>query len=461
MDTNMLIIICALAAIAGLVAAVCSVASLSRAKKTSDRLDALSEKQQELEASMARAQESTTSELQHTREFITSGLASEARQIDAASSAVAQLNGVVRDLQTNMVKELGDNRSQQEQRLGEVQEKVASSMKGVQDSVSQQLTGIRQDNSQSLEQIRQTVDEKLQSTLNERLTQSFHQVSEQLEQVYKGLGEMKGVANGVQDLRKVLSNVKTRGILGEIQLGAILQEMLSPSQYDENVATRPGSDDRVEFALRIPVSEGETIWLPIDSKFPGETYAHLHDAEDSGDPAEVESAWKLLETTIKNEARDIHTKYVSPPDTTNYGIMFLPFEGLYAEVANRPGLLEELQRRYRVNVAGPSTMAALLSTVQMSFQTFAIQRRANEIQKVLAAIKAEFPKYQDTLLKAQKQINTANKTLDTLVTTRTRAVEKVLKNVTSLDDGADADEILNVGASVELLPEGDDEDGEE
>lgn len=458
METSTFMAICIIATITALVAAVCSVISLASARKTEGRLDLLLTRLQQIEAEDARAKEATINELQHMQEFVHRDLGDSSQRIEAANTSMSQLHDVVHELQTSMVKELGDNRSQQERRLGEVQEKVATSMKDVQDSVSTQLMGIRQDNSKSLDQIRNTVDEKLQRTLNDRLTQSFSQVSNQLEEVYKGLGEMKSVASGVKDLRKVLSNVKTRGILGEIQLGAILKEMLSPNQYAENVATLPGSNERVEYALYIPVSEGETIWLPIDSKFPGETYEHLRDAEESGDATAVDKAWKSLESTIKGEAQTIHDKYIGPPDTTNFGIMFLPFEGLYAEVVNRSGLLEELQRRYHVNVAGPSTMAALLSTVQMSFQTFAIQRRANEIQKVLAAIKAEFPKYQVALQKAQKQISTANKTLDSLVTTRTRAVERVLKDVTNLDADAEADMILGIDEPV--LQDGAESDDE-
>ena len=311
-------------------------------------------------------------------------------------------------------------------------------------TVERQLDQMRTDNNNQLETMRQTVDEKLQKTLDERMSHSFKQVSDQLEQVYKGLGEMQGLAQGVGDLKRVLSNVKTRGILGEIQLGAILKDILSPDQYAENVPTVPGSSERVEFAVKLPGDDSSYIYLPIDSKLPGDAYAHVRDAINNGDADATERAWKQLETTIKNEAKDISSKYLEPPATTNFGIMFLPFEGLYAEVVNRPGLLETLQRDYRVNVAGPSTMAALLNSLQMGFQTVAIQRHADEIQKVLSAVKKEFGKYQEMLTRARKQITTAGKTLDELVDRRARAMERKLSQVTKLDSAESAEEILGI-----------------
>lgn len=281
--------------------------------------------------------------------------------------------------------------------------------------MSQQLVAIRDDNNRSLEQIRSTVDEKLQKTLNDRINDSFRLVNEQLDSVSKGLGEMRGMAQSVGDLRKVLSNVKTRGIVGEVQLAAILKEVLSPEQYETNVATVPDSLNRVEFAVRIPGKGDEFVYLPIDAKFPAEAYGHLEDAKDAGDDVAIRAAWKELETRLKNEAKDIHEKYVAPPATTPFAVLFLPFEGLYAEVVNRTGLVERIQREWHVSVAGPSTMAALLNALQMGFQTVAIQKRADEIQKVLAAVKAELPKYRMELEKAQRQLNTASKTIDGLV----------------------------------------------
>lgn len=311
---------------------------------------------------------------------------------------------------------------------------VNHNLEAVRNENTTSLDRLRADNKKSLDDMRATVDEKLEHTLNERLARSFQRVDERLQQVDRGLGEMQGLAQGVGDLKRVLSNVKTRGILGEVQLGSILREVLAPVQYDENVATVPGSSNRVEFAVRLPGENGEHVWLPIDAKFPGDTYDQLRQASDSGDTEGLERAWKLLETRLCAEAKDIHEKYIAPPATTTFGILFLPFEGLYAEVANRRGLLERLQREYRVNVVGPSTMAALLNSLQMSFQAVAIQQRADEIQQVLTAVKTEFSTYKNTLMRAQKQLGTASKTLDTLVGTRTRAMERKLSRITDPEE---------------------------
>ena len=320
----------------------------------------------------------------------------------------------------------------------------------VRETVDKQLSDMRKENEAKLELMRQTVDEKLQKTLDERMTQSFQRVSTQLEQVHQGLGEMRGLAEGVGDLKKVLSGVKTRGIVGEIQLGAILRDILSPEQYEENVATVSGSTERVEFAVKLPGESGETAWLPIDSKFPGDTYEHLVDAINAGNEEAIAAAKKGLETRIKTEAKDISSKYIAPPETTNFAILFLPFEGLYAEVVSQVGLLEQLQREYRVNVCGPSTMAALLNSLQMGFQSVAIQKHADEIQKVLSAVKTEFETYQVQLEKAQKQIRTAETTIDKILTTRTKAMNRKLRAVTALESLEDAQSALGlVEGSVE------------
>lgn len=307
---------------------------------------------------------------------------------------------------------------------------------------NQRLDYMREGVDRQLDTIRATVDERLAQTLNDRLGASFKQVSDQLEAVYRGLGDMQNIAQGVGDLKRVLTNVKTRGILGEVQLGAILREIMAPEQYEENVATKPGSSERVEYAVKLPVEGGDCVWLPIDSKFPGDTYERLRAAMDAGDADGIAAARRALEQVIKREAKDISEKYLSVPATTNFGIMFLPFEGLYAEVVDRPGLIEELQRDYQVNIAGPSTMAALLNSLQMSYQTFAFQRRADEIQKVLAAVKAELPKYQAELRRARKQIETAGKTVDGIINTRTSVLERKLRDVTALEDDAEAAELL-------------------
>ena len=289
------------------------------------------------------------------------------------------------------------------------------------------MDDLRRDNAHQLDQMRATVDEKLTRTLNDRLSVSFKQVSDQLEAVYRGLGDMQSIAAGVGDLKRVLGNVKTRGILGEVQLGAILAYILTPDQYLENVATKPSSSERVEFAVKLPVDGGNPVLMPIDSKFPGDAYEHLLDAIDAADADAVTQARKHLDTMVKREAKDISEKYLSVPATTNFGIMFLPFEGLYAEVVNRPGLIEELGRDFHVNVAGPSTMAAILNSLQMSYQTFRLQKRTDDVLRVLSAVKAELPKYQQALRRAQQQIETAGKTVDSIITTRTNVMEDAVE----------------------------------
>ena len=285
---------------------------------------------------------------------------------------------------------------------------------------------------EQLEQIRGTVDEKLQTTLEKRITESFKTVSSQLEQVYKGLGEMQSLANDVGGLKKIMSGVKTRGNLGEYQLAAILAEILAPEQYATNVATVPKSSERVEFAVKLPHEDG-TVYLPIDSKFPAETYAQLKDAQESGDRKAVEAAYKNLEAVIKSEAKDIRTKYVAVPYTTNFAIMFLPAEGLYAEVVSR-GMVETLQRDYQVNVAGPSTMAAILNSLQMGFKTLAIQQKSNYAWEVLGAVKTEFGKFEESLTKMQRYLDSTSKELDNLITTCSNQMSKRLRDVERLDD---------------------------
>lgn len=295
-------------------------------------------------------------------------------------------------------------------------------------SVENRLNYIQEDNNKKLEEMRKTVDERLQQSIEEKMNRSFSLVNERLEQVYKGLGEMQSLAVGVGDLKKVFSNVKTRGILGEIQLSAILSEILSPEQYEENVATKKGSKNVVEFAVKLPSDDDKFIYLPIDSKFPGDTYAALRDAIDEGDKIKIDLAAKALITRIKSEAKDIHDKYIDPPYTTEFAIMFLPFEGLYSEAVNR-GLVEILQRDYKVNIAGPSTMAALLNSLQMGFKTLAVQKRSAEVWEILGAVKQEFDKFGDVLEATQQRLDQANKELDKLVGVRTRQIQRKLKDV--------------------------------
>lgn len=305
-------------------------------------------------------------------------------------------------------------------------------------TMSNHLMNIQEENQKKLDTIQSTVNEKLES----QLQKSFKLVSEQLETVHKSLGEMQSIASGVGDLKKVLSNVKTRGILGEIQLGSILEEILAPEQYDTEVATVKGSKERVEFAIKLPGKvKGQTIYLPIDSKFPGDTYEQLLNAYDTGDKEKIEAAKKNLVSIIKKCAKDIRDKYVSPPDTTNFGIMFLPFEGLYAEVVNL-GLIEVLQRDYGINITGPSTMAAMLNSLQMGFKTLAIQKKSSEVWTVLGAVKKEFAAFNSVLEKAQKQIQTAGDSIDKLIGTRTRAINRKLSSVEILDDENESQKLL-------------------
>lgn len=313
----------------------------------------------------------------------------------------------------------------------------AQNLTEIRESMERRLKDLQEDNAKQLDRMRETVDEKLQKTLDERLNQSFAVVSERLEQVYKGLGEMQNLASGVGDLKKVLSNVKTRGIFGEIQLGAILEELLSPEQYETNVVTRKGTQNPVEYAVRLPGNDGETVYLPIDAKFPMDAYAHVREAYDNGDPAELASAKKLLEAAVKSFARDIRDKYVNPPATTDFGIMFLPVESLYAEVVSC-GLVEVLQREYKVSVAGPTTMAALLNSLQMGFRTLAIQKRSGEVWKVLGAVKTEFDRFGDVLEATQKRLEQTSSELDKLVGVRTRQIRSKLRTVTAMPENETA-----------------------
>ncbi len=323
---------------------------------------------------------------------------------------------------------------------------ITESLENIRRSVTGQLDGIRQENNRQLEQMRQTVDEKLQKTLNDRISQSFQLVNERLEQVYAGLGEMKTLATGVGDLKRVLSNVKTRGVLGEVQLGAILEQILAPEQYEANVKTRPGSTHYVEFAVKLPGTDEGTVWLPIDAKFPADAYTQLLDAYDAGDAEQVKAAGSVLEQRIRSFAKDIRDKYVAPPHTTDFGIMFLPVEGLYAEVVRR-GLIEMLQRDYHVNIAGPTTMAALLNSLQMGFKTLAIQKRSGEVWKLLGAVKTEFDKFGDVIAAAQQRLEQAGNELDKLVGVRTRQIQRKLAGITSLADG-EATALLEDGSAA-------------
>ena len=357
--------------------------------------------------------------------------------LDGANSALRQeLSSIVQI----SVKNMGDIMSQsQSERLLQLENRLKTfsleseqKLENIRATMETRLSDIKNENTRSLEQMRKTVDENLQKTLEEKMSRSFALVNERLEQVYKGLGEMQTLANGVGDLKKVLSNVKTRGIIGELQLGAILKEVLSPEQYEENAVTKKGSKNYVEFAVKLPQENGDFIYLPIDSKFPGDTYSALCDAYESGDKQRVDEARKRLEATLKSEAKDISEKYIDPPNTTDFAIMFLPFEGLYAEAVNS-GIVELLQRSYKVNIAGPSTMAALLNSLQMGFKTLAVQKQSTEVWRVLGSVKSEFDKFNDILVLTQQRIEQANAELDKLVGVRTRQIRKRLSQLDNID----------------------------
>ena len=319
-----------------------------------------------------------------------------------------------------------------ERQLYASQASTADALRAQSEEMRRALRQMQADTRESLEKIRASVDEQLQTTLERRVGESFKAVSGQLEQVYKGLGEMQTLAAGVGDLKKILGNVKTRGILGEVQLSALLSEILAPEQYLENAVTVPGSSARVEFAVKMPGEEGHPVLMPVDSKFPADAYMALQDAYESADPVRVKEAGAQLESRLKSFAKDIRDKYISPPNTTAFGVMFLPFEGLYAEAVNR-GMVEALQREYGVSIAGPSTMAALLNALQMGFRSVALSRRSQEVWRLLGAVRTEFDRFAEVLASTQKRLQLAGDDLDKLVGARTRAISRKLREVERLD----------------------------
>ena len=361
----------------------------------------------------------------------------------SAKSAREELSKSLKDSSDSLLQRVTENAGMQKNQLDffsrqlteltHLNEKKLESMRK---TVEHQLQNLQVDTSNKLEQMRATVDEKLHSTLEKRLGESFKQVSERLEQVYKGLGEMRTLAVGVGDLKKVLTNVKTRGTWGEIQLGNILEQILTPDQYDRNVSTKKDSNARVEFALKLPGPDSDTdtvVWMPIDSKFPQEDYQRLMDAQEIAAKESAEKSIKNLEMRIKSAARDIKEKYIDPPNTTDFGIMFLPVEGLYAEVLRRPGLCDFLQREYRIVVTGPTTLAALLNSLQMGFRTIAIERRSSEVWELLGVLKTQFGKFGDMLAKTKKKLQEASQTIDN-AEVRTRAIERKLKAVQEIPE---------------------------
>lgn len=335
-----------------------------------------------------------------------------------------------KDLNELIRQKFGDFSKQQT----DLNKQSVDTIKEVKDGVEKQLKDIREDNSKQLKEMRETVDEKLQTTLEKRLGESFKQVSERLEQVHKGLGEMQTIATGVGDLKRVLSNVKTRGVLGEYQLENILEQLLTQDQYSKNVATKKGSQAHVEFAIKLPGKDSdEEVWMPIDSKFPIENYQLLLDAYEEGDKTAIENAQKVLIKRVELFAKDISEKYLDPPFTTDFAIMFLPIESLYAEILRHPGLFETLQRKYRVTITGPTTLSALLNSLQMGFRTLAVQKRSSEVWKILEAVKTEFKKFGKQLERVDKQLNTASKSLSDLRVTRTNVMARKLKEVGTIE----------------------------
>ena len=337
----------------------------------------------------------------------------------------AEVNSQLESLERRFYENVRDLRSEQNTlaRAARMESQAASDRLGEQ--LDKKLEKLTESAAANLEQIRQTVDEKLQSTLERRLGESFQQVSLRLEQVHRGLGEMQTLAGGVGDLKRILSNVKNRGIWGEMQLGVLLRDLLAPEQFAENVAVKQGSAERVEFALKLPGSKDETVWLPIDAKFPQEDFQRLLEAREQADTAAADIALKQLERRLKSEARDIQNKYLCPPQTTDFAIMYLPIEGLFAEAVNLPGLLDELQRTYRVCVAGPTTLAALLNSLQMGFKTLAIEKRTGEVWRTIAAVKQDFVTFSLLLDKTKKKLQEASGHIDAAAR-RSRVINKRL-----------------------------------
>lgn len=367
-----------------------------------------------------------------------------------------ELNDSFRAFNESILRRMAESASSQKDQLdifsGQLKtltEQNIQKLDRINETVEKKLAGIQEDNNKKLEQMRATVDEKLHDTLEKRLGESFKIVSDRLEQVHKGLGEMQSLATGVGDLKKILTNVKTRGTFGEIQLGSLLEQLLTRDQYDVNVATKKGSSARVEFAIRLPGRsdiDDQSVWLPIDAKFPQEDYLRLVEAQEQGNPLLVEESSRQLERAVKEMAKAIRDKYLDPPATTDFAIMFLPTEGLYAEVLRRTGLFELLQRDYKVIVTGPTTLAALLNSLQMGFKTLAIEKRSSEVWMILGAVKSEFARFGDILSKTKKKLDEASNTIDAAAT-RTRVIERKLRNVQELpsseaarllDDGEEA-----------------------
>ncbi|GAC1626920.1 MAG: DNA recombination protein RmuC [Nevskia sp.] len=455
-----ILVLVAIAALASVLAAwfaLCLRASLSDADRDAARLEALlrdeaaqtrrenaeqsGRQRQELAAALAQFGQTLAAQSDVLGRQFNAKLEAFARQLDGLGKRVDERQqamlvdaGSGREQQANTLHRFGESMAQQ---LGSLSEANAQRMQELRATVETRLAAIQADNTAKLEEMRRTVDEKLNVTLEARLGEAFSRVSERLEQVQRGLGEMQSLAAGVDGLKRVLTGVKTRGMWGEVQLGNLLEQILSIEQYEANRATRPGSAERVEYAIKLPGrdADDQPVWLPIDAKFPREDYERLLDAQDRGDAEGVAEAGRQLETQIRNEAKKIRDKYIEPPHTTDFALMFLPTEGLYAEVIRRPGLSEVLQREYRVTVAGPTTLTALLNSLQMGFRTLAIQKRSSEVWTILGAVKTEFSKFGDVLDKVKKKLDEASNQIDE-TGKRSRAIERRLRGVEALPAAA-------------------------
>lgn len=414
-----------------IISIVLNIINISSNTKNKNSADKISESEKNIKNYINQIQKDTLDFVQRQSE--TTSNANRSAQANIANLESLRFNEFSQKTKDNLDgirKTLNDNSQSLERRFAFFQKQTFEQMTALQKIMENKMSDMQLSNEKKLEEMRATVDEKLQKTLEDRISQSFKMVSERLEQVYKSLGEMQKVGAGVDDLKRVLSNVKTRGILGEVQLGAILEEILAPEQYETNIITKKGSNERVEFAIKMPGDGENPVYLPIDSKFPLDAYTKLLDAYDTGDATQVQSAIKELKSRIKSFAKDISTKYIDVPNTTEFAIMFLPTEGLYAEVV-RCGLVEELQKE-KINIAGPTTMAALLNSFQMGFRTLAIQKTSGQVWRVLEEVKTEFAKFGDVLRKTQDRMRLASDDLDRLIGTRTNAINRKLRDVSLL-----------------------------
>ena len=402
--------------------------------------------ERELRREISESSRGLRSELTQTLTAFQQTLVQQAQETTRTQNT--QSDGFAQQL-TLMQKTLTDTLNQQ---LRDLSEANARRISEVRQTLETQLAAMQQTNAAKLEEMRRTVDEKLQTTLETRLGESFKQVADRLEQVHHGLGQMQSLAQGVGDLQRVLTNVKTRGMFGEVQLEALLEQVLTPEQYGKQMETKPRSNQRVDFAIRFPgrSADGEPVWLPIDAKFPREDYERLLDAHDRNDTAGIDSAGRALEVRIREEAKSICEYYLAPPHTTDFAILFLPIESLYAEVLRRPGLMDRIQRDYRVTLAGPTTLLAMLNSLHMGFRTLALEQQASEVWKVLGAVKTEFEKYGEWVARIKEQVQKAADTVDK-AETRTKMMRRVLKNVEALPEN-------QTQALLPLADNGDDSD---